>query len=92
MNAHVEGRLIRIQGTVQGVGFRPWIYRIARSAGISGSVRNDSSGVTIEAFGSEPALGQFIAALDFPPPAARIFAVDCSELSGDCPARFAWAS
>ncbi|MGB5879715.1 MAG: acylphosphatase, partial [Thermoanaerobaculia bacterium] len=47
-----SGKKILIQGTVQGVGFRPWVYRLAREEGIAGTVRNDSSGVTIEAFGS----------------------------------------
>ena len=42
--AHLEGRRIRIQGTVQGVGFRPWIYRTACESGITGRVRNDSAG------------------------------------------------
>ena len=89
MNAvHGGGKLIRIQGTVQGVGFRPWVYRTARSSGICGRVRNDSSGVTIEAFGSDAALARFIAALEFPPPAARISAVDWSDLAGDGPATF----
>ena len=74
--ANLEGRRIRIQGIVQGVGFRPWVYRTAQSAGVSGRVRNDSAGVTIEAFGDEDALTRFLDALQFPPPAARILAVD----------------
>lgn len=89
MNAvQSAGKLIRIQGTVQGVGLRPWIYRTARSTGICGRVRNDSSGVTIEAFGSDAALTRFIAALEFPPPAARISTVDWVDLAGDGPATF----
>ena len=74
--ANLEGRRIRIQGTVQGVGFRPWVYRTAHLAGVSGRVRNDSAGVTIEAFGDEDALNGFVDALQFPPPAARILALD----------------
>ena len=72
----LEGRRIRIQGTVQGVGFRPWVYRTARQTGVTGRVRNDSAGVTIEAFGDESALGRFVDALQFPPPAARLLALD----------------
>jgi hydrogenase maturation protein HypF len=86
--AHLEGKLIRIQGTVQGVGFRPWVYRTARMTGIMGRVRNDSAGVTIEAFGPEPALSSFIAALECPPPAARISALVLADLEGEAPATF----
>ena len=46
------GRHIEIRGVVQGVGFRPWVYQLARRDGIAGRVRNDSSGVIIYAFGS----------------------------------------
>jgi hydrogenase maturation protein HypF len=68
-----QGRRIQIRGTVQGVGFRPWVYRLARQEGISGRVRNDTAGVTIEAFGADPALDAFLRSLrQSPPPAARI--------------------
>ena len=53
--AQLEGRRIHVSGTVQGVGFRPWVYRVAQQAGVTGRVRNDSSGVTIDAFGDEAA-------------------------------------
>ncbi|MDQ6838702.1 MAG: acylphosphatase, partial [Actinomycetota bacterium] len=42
---------IRVLGTVQGVGFRPFVYRHARALGLAGFVRNDSAGVLIEAEG-----------------------------------------
>ncbi|MEQ1907899.1 MAG: carbamoyltransferase HypF [Vicinamibacterales bacterium] len=68
-----EGRRVRITGTVQGVGFRPWVYRSAVESGVTGRVWNDSSGVTIEAFGAESALRAFGLALrGRTPPAARI--------------------
>jgi hydrogenase maturation protein HypF len=51
-----EGRRIALAGTVQGVGFRPFVYRLARELGLAGRVRNDASGVTIEAFGPALAL------------------------------------
>ena len=38
----VLGRRIEVGGTVQGVGFRPWVYRIARESGVGGRVWNDS--------------------------------------------------
>ena len=43
---------ITLTGTVQGVGFRPFVYRLAHDAGVAGRVRNDAAGVTIEAFGT----------------------------------------
>jgi hydrogenase maturation protein HypF len=75
--AATVGRRIRIQGTVQGVGFRPWVYRAAEASGVAGRVLNDSSGVTIEAFGDAEALARFEATLHVsPPPAAEIAAYD----------------
>jgi hydrogenase maturation protein HypF len=67
------GRRIEIRGTVQGVGFRPWVYRLARAAGIAGHVRNDAAGATIEAFGQPGEVQSFVDRLgQSPPPAARI--------------------
>ena len=57
--AQLEGRRIQVSGTVQGVGFRPWVYRVARQSGVTGRVHNDAAGVTIEAFGDATALEQF---------------------------------
>ncbi len=73
-----DGLRFEMRGTVQGVGFRPWVYRLAVERGLSGSVRNDSTGVFIEVFGDAAALASFGAALRAsPPPAARI--TRCSE-------------
>jgi hydrogenase maturation protein HypF len=67
------GRRIDIRGTVQGVGFRPWVARVARAHGVRGKVRNDARGVQIEAFGDESALARFVDELRAePPPAARV--------------------
>ena len=72
----VEGRRIEIRGTVQGVGFRPWVYRAACEQGIAGRVRNDCSGVTIDAFGPGQALDRFVDQLRAgSPPAASIEAL-----------------
>ena len=69
----VAGRRIEVRGTVQGVGFRPWVYRLAREESIRGRVRNDGAGVTIEAFGTEAALARFVTRLGSEaPPAARV--------------------
>ena len=72
-----DDRLIRrrlvCRGAVQGVGFRPFVYRLAREEGVRGFVRNDSSGVTIEAFGPAPVLESFCRRLrDSAPPPARV--------------------
>ena len=55
----MAGHRIEIRGTVQGVGFRPWVYRLASRVGVVGRVRNDPRGVTIEAFGSQASLDRF---------------------------------
>ena len=68
--AQKTGRRIEVRGTVQGVGFRPWVYRLAREARVSGCVRNDASGVTIDAFGTADELRSFCTALAGPPPPA----------------------
>ena len=52
---------IRIKGIVQGVGFRPFIYRLAKSSGLSGYVLNDKEGVLIKAEGSDDNIRSFIA-------------------------------
>jgi hydrogenase maturation protein HypF len=68
-----EGRRLRVTGIVQGVGFRPWVHRVAARLGVDGCVSNDSGGVTIEAFGDPDALDRFEGALEADgPPAARV--------------------
>jgi len=42
-----HGVRIRVRGTVQGVGFRPMVWRIARELGVVGDVANDAEGVLI---------------------------------------------
>ena len=69
----VEGRRIEVLGTVQGVGFRPFVYRLAREEGVSGCVRNEARGVTIEAFGTAAALDAFVRRIETEgPPAADV--------------------
>jgi hydrogenase maturation protein HypF len=68
----VEGRRVFIRGTVQGVGFRPWVYRLAVEEGLSGWVRNDARGVTIEAFGRPEALEAFLRRLGAEAPPAAL--------------------
>jgi hydrogenase maturation protein HypF len=63
-----SGCRIEIRGIVQGVGFRPWIYRLAMEHGLAGHVRNTASGVAIDAFGSEEALDTFVRCVETSPP------------------------
>jgi hydrogenase maturation protein HypF len=58
-----------VQGTVQGVGFRPYVYRLAGKLGLTGFVLNDSRGVLLEIEGSGAAVAEFLARLaaDAPP-------------------------
>ena len=55
---------ITVSGVVQGIGFRPSVYRLAVSHGVAGSVRNVRAGVLIEAEGDDAALEAFLSALD----------------------------
>jgi hydrogenase maturation protein HypF len=64
---------IRVRGTVQGVGFRPTVYRIAKACGLRGDVCNDGEGVLIRVAGSEADLTEFVTRLQQEcPPLARI--------------------
>ncbi len=55
----IEGRRIAIRGTVQGVGMRPFVYRLAQDLGLGGRVRNEAAGVTVEVFGPRASLELF---------------------------------
>ncbi|OBA92459.1 carbamoyltransferase HypF [Mycolicibacterium mucogenicum] len=67
---------ICVHGVVQGVGFRPFVYTTAAALGLSGSVRNDSSGAIIEVEGDAGAVGDFLDHLtNHPPPLAVIESV-----------------
>ncbi|MBO0784380.1 MAG: acylphosphatase, partial [Ktedonobacteraceae bacterium] len=69
----IQRRRISIQGIVQGVGFRPFVYGQARQRDLAGFVLNDSAGVTVEVEGPIDALHDFLCALrEEPPPLARI--------------------
>jgi hydrogenase maturation protein HypF len=75
----VIGRRIDIRGTVQGVGFRPWVYRLAHELGVHGRVKNDARGVTIDAFGEE--VDRFIdRLLHEGPPASHIDELTTREI------------
>jgi hydrogenase maturation protein HypF len=68
-----EARRLHVGGIVQGVGFRPFVYRIARQHGVTGWVLNGENGVEIHAEGNAAALDDFERALlNRSPPASRI--------------------
>ncbi len=70
-------RFIRVRGVVQGVGFRPFVYRLANQHGLSGWVLNGEEGVEIQVEGSEPSLQTFVEELKTQaPPAAVISQID----------------
>ncbi len=64
-----ERREVSVRGIVQGVGFRPFVYALARRLELSGLVRNDADGVRIEVEGAREELERFVRALeeDAPP-------------------------
>ncbi|MGA2011966.1 MAG: carbamoyltransferase HypF [Solirubrobacteraceae bacterium] len=66
----------RVEGTVQGVGFRPFVYRLAREERLAGYVLNDEHGVLLEVEGDPSAVERFMARLRADaPPLATIDAV-----------------
>jgi hydrogenase maturation protein HypF len=81
----VEARirtLVHVEGVVQGVGFRPFVYSLASRLGLSGHVGNDSAGVFIEIEGPPPRVLDFLTSLERDaPPLARIEAVRTTALA-----------
>ena len=74
-------RRIDVSGIVQGVGFRPYVYRLAKARALGGNVRNTSAGVTIELEGPNESVEKFVAELSEHVPAlAHIMDVHQSEL------------
>jgi hydrogenase maturation protein HypF len=74
--SHPEDRLLEIRGTVQGVGFRPFVARLAARCKVRGWVRNDARGVSVRVIGPRDTLDAFADALRTElPPAARVFAL-----------------
>jgi hydrogenase maturation protein HypF len=84
----IKRQRIFITGRVQGVGFRPAVYRIAKSLGLSGFVYNDTKGVTIELQGAEERIAEFSGRLQSrdKPPLAEIKsyeAIDIAAVEGE---------
>ncbi|MDX6597216.1 MAG: hydrogenase maturation protein HypF [Gaiellales bacterium] len=71
----------RVQGVVQGVGFRPFVYRLAREEQLGGFVLNDERGVVLEVDGSSDHVLSFLARLAREsPPLAVVERDDCNPL------------
>lgn len=86
----VLARRIRVTGVVQGVGFRPFVWRLARERSLKGWVRNDALGVEIAVQGAAAQLDDLMARLrSDAPPLARVDAVQASEAALQAWADFA---
>ncbi|MBV8068752.1 MAG: carbamoyltransferase HypF [Acidobacteriaceae bacterium] len=76
----MAGRLLHVRGVVQGVGFRPYVYRLANANNLGGWVLNHADGVEIYVEGAEPDLEAFAISLTAQPPAAaQISSLEVSE-------------
>jgi hydrogenase maturation protein HypF len=71
---------IHIGGLVQGVGFRPAVWRLARRLGLRGTVRNDGQGVLVHVCGPGDAVARFVQGLKTEaPPLSRVERIDCQD-------------
>lgn len=71
---------LRVRGRVQGVGFRPFVYRRATELGLAGWIRNDASGVIMEVQGPLRLLDRLVSALyGEAPPLARVERIEVQE-------------
>ena len=72
---------LRVRGTVQGVGFRPYVYKLATELGLTGYVLNDPGGVVIEVEGAEEVATGLAARLTAsPPPLSLVTGVDLESV------------
>ncbi|MCD4830276.1 MAG: carbamoyltransferase HypF [Anaerohalosphaeraceae bacterium] len=74
---------IAVTGQVQGIGFRPYIYRLAQQLGLTGAVRNDTAGVSIEVQGRTETIAEFIATLNSENPQVplmKILSIEASDV------------
>jgi hydrogenase maturation protein HypF len=85
-------KAVRVEGIVQGVGFRPFVYSLATSLGLGGLVGNDVDGVFAEVEGPAAVVAKFLALLaEQAPPLARIDRVSTSDMPPDGLSAFAIA-
>lgn len=77
----MQTRHIRVTGIVQGVGFRPFVWRLAQQLGLTGWVRNDAQGVEILAHGAQPQIAGLLQRLRLEaPPLARVDSVQSQDM------------
>lgn len=82
----IKGVRVRITGLVQGVGFRPFVWRLAHEEQLFGTVLNDAAGVEADIWGEEPRLSRFLERLQTDlPPLARITSVDTRPIEEAAP-------
>lgn len=75
---------LTIEGTVQGVGFRPFVYRLAQELGLTGYVQNTPAGIVIEIEGADTPLAAFKKALkERKPPQVRLLKLDQTPLMAE---------
>ncbi len=80
--ASVVRRAVRVEGTVQGVGFRPFVHRLATELGVGGVVGNDERGVFVEIEGDPEVVASFVRRLPAEaPPLAHVERIETSPLS-----------
>ena len=79
----------RVRGRVQGVGFRPTVWRIAHELGLSGEVLNDGEGVLLRVRGEETLVATLFEGIKQRlPPLARIDRIESRHYGGDLPREF----
>ncbi len=83
------GRQVRVQGMVQGVGYRPFLYALAQRHGLTGEARNTAQGVVARVFGPARDVDAFVAALRVEaPPLARVSCVQARPIPAEEHAHF----
>ena len=86
MSRTVVAQTFRVRGLVQGVGFRPTVWRLAKELGLTGEVLNDGEGVLIRAWGSAATLNALVGRLRAEqPPLARIDSIEALPLAAGSP-------
>lgn len=79
----------RVRGRVQGVGFRPTVWRMARELGLAGEVLNDGEGVLVRVSGDQSRIAALLRRIEQdPPPLAHINSIERRYYSGPLPLDF----